>query len=132
MSTPRPIITNDAAPAGGHYSQGTVYGGLIYVSGQLPTRPDGTRCGDLPFREQAALALQNVLAIVAAGGGRPETLLKVTVYIVGVEHWPEFNALYAERLGDAKPARAVIPVPRLNHGALVEIDAVAAVVGGGA
>jgi 2-iminobutanoate/2-iminopropanoate deaminase len=89
--------------------------------------PDGTRCGDLPFEEQAALALENVLAIVVAAGGSPGSILKVTVYLVGVELWPRFNAVYAARMGDAKPARAVIPVSALNHGALVEIDAVAAV-----
>ncbi|MEZ6017729.1 MAG: RidA family protein [Planctomycetota bacterium] len=121
------ISTPTAAPAGGHYSQGVVHGGVLYVSGQLPTLPDGTRCGHLPFDEQAALALENVLAIVAAAGGGPETVLKVTVYVVGAEHWPTFNAVYAARMGEARPARAVIPVPTLNHGALVEIDAIAAV-----
>lgn len=127
MNAPVRIDTPAAAPAGGHYSQGVVHDGVVYVSGQLPTRPDGARCGHLPFEEQAALALENVLAIVAAAGGSPESVLKVTVYIVGIDRWPAFNAVYAARMGAARPARAVIPVPALNHGALVEIDAIAAV-----
>jgi len=127
MNAPVRIDTPVAAPAAGHYSQGVVHDGVVYVSGQLPTRADGTRCGHLPFEEQAALALENVLAIVAAAGGTPESVLKVTVYIVGIDRWPVFNAVYAARMGAARPARAVIPVPTLNHGALVEIDAIAAV-----
>jgi 2-iminobutanoate/2-iminopropanoate deaminase len=43
-----------------------------------------------------------------------------------VKRWPEFNAIYAELLGAAKPARAVIPVPALHYGWLIEVDAVAA------
>lgn len=127
MEQPERIETAAAAPAGGHYSQGVVHDGVLYVSGQLPTRPDGTRAGDLPFTEQAALALENVLAIVAAAGGSEESLLKVTIYLVGAARWPELNAVYAARMGAARPARAVIPVPELNHGALVEIEAIAAV-----
>jgi 2-iminobutanoate/2-iminopropanoate deaminase len=53
-------------------------------------------------------------------------MLKVTVYIVGVELWPAFNTIYAELMGEARPARAVVPVPELHHGYLVEIEATAA------
>jgi enamine deaminase RidA (YjgF/YER057c/UK114 family) len=50
----------------------------------------------------------------------------VTAYLVGVENWPRFNAIYAEVMGAARPARSVVPVPELHHGYLVEIDAIAA------
>jgi enamine deaminase RidA (YjgF/YER057c/UK114 family) len=46
---------------------------------------------------------------------------------VGVENWPEFNRIYSDMLGDAKPARTVVPVPELHYGYLVEIDAIAAI-----
>jgi 2-iminobutanoate/2-iminopropanoate deaminase len=120
-------IVTDAAPApGGHYAQATVSDGLLFVAGQLPVRPDGSHMADLPFEDQARQALANLLAIVRAGGSGPERVLKVNVYIVGIEHWPAFNRVYAEMFGDAKPARAVVPVPELHHGYLVEVDAIAA------
>lgn len=120
-------IVTDAAPApGGHYAQATAAGDLLFVAGQLPIRPDGTHGADLPFEEQARQALANLLAIVRAGGSGPERVLKVNVYIVGIEHWPAFNRVYAELFGDAKPARAVVPVPELHFGYLVEVDAIAA------
>jgi 2-iminobutanoate/2-iminopropanoate deaminase len=125
-STLAAISTDDAAPAGGHYSQGVRHGDLIYVSGQLPIAPDGTHHSEADFEQQARLAIRNMIAVVEAAGGSAATLLKVTVYLVGVENWPRFNTVYAEILGDARPARSVVPVPELHYGYLVEVDAVAA------
>ena len=120
-------IVTDAAPApGGHYAQATAAGDLLFVAGQLRVRPDGSHMADQPFEAQARQALANLLAIVRAGGSGPERVLKVNVYIVGIEHWPAFNRVYAAMFGDAKPARAVVPVPELHNGYLVEVDAVAA------
>jgi reactive intermediate/imine deaminase len=120
------VATADAPRPAGHYAQATVHDGLIFVAGQLGVLPDGTHRPEAPFEAQARQALENVLAIVRAGGSGPERILKVNVYIVGVEFWPAFNAVYAELFGDARPARAVIPVPELHHGYLVEVDAIAA------
>ena len=52
--------------------------------------------------------------------------MRVTAYVVGIENWPVFDRIYAELFGEARPARAVVPVPELHHGYLVEIEAVAA------
>ena len=120
------VSTAGAPRPAGHYSQATVHDGLLFVAGQLGVLPDGTHRPEASFETQAQQALENVLAIVRAGGSAPERVLKVNVYIVGVEHWPAFNKVYAEAFGDARPARAVIPVPELHHGYLVEIDAIAA------
>ena len=120
------IVTGAAPAPAGHYAQATAHGGLLFVAGQLPVRPDGTHQADAPFEDQARQALANLLAIVRAGGSAPERILKVNVYIVGVEHWPAFNRVYAELFGEARPARAVVPVPELHHGYLVEVDAIAA------
>jgi len=113
------------APAG-HYVQATVHAGLVYVSGQLPVHPDGSHTPEASFDDQARRALDNLIAVVEAAGSSGDRLLKVTAYIVGVENWPRFNAIYTARLGNAKPARAVVPVPELHYGYLVEIDAIAA------
>ncbi len=126
MSRIEAIIVPDSAAPAGHYSVGVRHGGLVYVSGQLGVRPDGSHTADQPFEEQVRVALGNVLRVLAAAGLGPEDAVKVTAYIVGVENWPKFNAIYAEVMGDAKPARAVVPVPELHYGYLIEIDAIAA------
>lgn len=60
-----------------------------------------------------------------SSGSSIAQVLKTTVYIVDVNNWPKFNAIYAEFFRDHKPARSVVPVPALHHGYLVEIEVVA-------
>lgn len=113
------------APPAGHYSPVTAWRDLVFVSGQLPIRADGTHTAGEPFEVQMRQVLANLMAALTAAGSSPARVLKVNAYIVGAGHWPTFNRLYAEAFGDARPARAVVPVPELNHGYLVEIDAIA-------
>lgn len=127
MNDIKVIKTAQAAPAGGHYVQASAYNGTLYISGQLPVKADGTHTFSEPFEIQAKQALHNLLEILKAGGSVPSQLLKVTVYIVDVRHWPVFNKLYADILGEAKPARSIVPVPELHYGYLIEIDAIAAI-----
>ena len=121
------LVSTNAAPAArGHYSQALIHGGLVYVAGQLPIVPGEPDKRLASFDEQARRVIDNVLAILAAAGSGADLILKVTVYIADVAHWPAFNAIYAEKLGGHKPARTVVPVPALHYGYLVEMDAVAA------
>ena len=120
-------IHTDAAPKpAGHYSQGCAYRDLVFVSGQLPVSLEGKALADKSFEVQVRHALANLLSIVKAAGSGPDHVLKVTAFIVGVEHWPAFNAIYAEVFGAARPARSVVPVPALHHGCLIELEAIAA------
>lgn len=119
------IQTAHAAQPAGHYSQAIRHGDTLYISGQLPVSPDGRHNLAASFAEQARIALDNLLAILNAAGGTAQDLVKVTVYVAGVEHWPAFDRLYAAALGEHRPARAVVPVPELHHGYLIEIEAMA-------
>lgn len=121
-------INTDQAPApAGHYVQAKMVGQHLYISGQLPIRSDGAPLPDNAFETQAAQAIDNMLAILTAAGGVPADLVRVTAYIVGVSNWPRFNQVYARMLGDAKPARTVVPVAELHYGYLVEVDAIAVI-----
>lgn len=125
MSSIEPVFTEAAPAPAGHYVQGMRAGDTLYISGQLPIRPDRQPLTDPGFDVQARQAIANMLAILNAAGGTSANLVRVTAYIVGVANWPEFNRIYAEMLPDARPARTVVPVPELHYGFLVEIDAVA-------
>jgi reactive intermediate/imine deaminase len=113
-----------AAP-GGHYSHAVTGGGLVFVSGQLPIAPDGTKLADAPFAEQARQVLDNVAQALIGSGSSIEKLLQVRVYVTDIASWPEFNTIYAQWAGDARPARAVVPVPQLHYGFKIEVEAVA-------
>ncbi len=115
----------ESAPPGGHYSHAVIAGGFVYVSGQLPVLPDGTHAPEADFAAQAAQALANLFAALAAAGTSRQAIVKVTVYVTDIADWPVFNALYAQAMGDHRPARTVVPVPVLHYGYRIEIDAVA-------
>ena len=123
-------VTTDRAPtARGHYSQAMVHAGLVYVAGQLPIVPGDPERRLEGFEAQAEQVIANVKAILEAAGSDAAHVLRATVYIADVAHWPAFNAIYARHFGDHRPARTVVPVPHLHYGYLVEMDAIAALRG---
>lgn len=122
------VSTNRAASPGlGHYSQGIIHGDRLYVSGLLPITPQGEKLGDRPFNEQVTQVLNNLKAILESADTDITGLVSVRIYITDIEQWGQFNTIYAAFLGDHKPARAVVPVPVLNYGAALELEAVAAI-----
>jgi reactive intermediate/imine deaminase len=122
----RSVATTSAPQARGHYSQAIVHAGLVYVAGQLPIVPGEPDRRLAAFEEQAERVIDNVFAILAEAGSGPERVLRSTVYIADVAHWPAFNAIYARKFGGHRPARTVVPVAALHYGYLVEMDAIAA------
>jgi reactive intermediate/imine deaminase len=116
--------TGMAAP-GGHYSHSVAANGFVFVSGQLPIRPDGTKLNEAPFEQQAQQVLDNVAAALAGAGSAVSRLVQVRVYVTDIQAWPAFNTIYAAWAGPARPARAVVPVPDLHYGFKIEVEAVA-------
>ena len=123
------VSTLGAPTARGHYSQAVVHGGMVYVAGQLPIVPGEPERSLTTFEDQASRVIDNVAAILAEAGSGLDLVVKTTVYIADIAHWPAFNAIYAERMGPHKPARTVVPVGALHYGYLVEMDVIAALRG---
>jgi len=121
------INPSTMAPPGGHYSHATVANGFAFVSGQLPITPAGDKLNQASFDEQAAQVLANVQAALEAAGSSVAQLVQVRVYVTDIEHWLAFNRLYKEWAGAEPPARAVVPVPLLHYGFLIEVEAVGVV-----
>jgi 2-iminobutanoate/2-iminopropanoate deaminase len=123
----RRVETPHAPAPAGHYSQAVVHGDTVYVAGQLPIDPEDPGAVPGDAAQQARQALTNVARILEAAGSGLDRVLQMTVYVSDVSHWGEVNRVYAEVLGEHRPARAVVPVGELHHGYLVEIQAIAAV-----
>ena len=119
------ISTANAPKPAGHYSQATVYNGLVFVAGQLSIDPATGAHKTGSIEEQTELALNNVHAILEAAGSGWDRVLKMTVYVADINLWDAVNKVYGRILGEHRPARAVIPTGALHHGFLIEIDAVA-------
>jgi 2-iminobutanoate/2-iminopropanoate deaminase len=120
------VFTKAAPAPAGHYSQGVVHGGLVYVAGQLGKDPDRPDFGPGSLEEQTERALRNVEAVLKAAGSDLAHVLQVTVYVSDASFWGRVNEVYARVMGDARPARAVVPVNEFRGGWQVEVAAVAA------
>jgi reactive intermediate/imine deaminase len=125
------ITTTNAPAAGGHYSQGIIHDGLVYVAGQLPFVPGRTDHTIGTIEEQTEQVLRNIAAVLEAGGSSLSRTHQMTNYVSDMELWGRVNATYARILGDHKPARAVVPVNALHYGYQIEVQAIGAVKGSG-
>lgn len=117
------IQSAELPPPAGHYSQAVAAGGLVFLSGILPARADVDPAAG--FDAQCASVFDQCGKVLRAAGCEFEDVVQCTAYIAGVEHWPAFNACYARVFGEHRPARAVVPVPALHYGFLVEVQLVA-------
>ena len=123
----RTIQSPDAPAPVGAYSQAVIHGELAYLSGQIPLDPaSGELAGDT-IEEQTRRVLANLGAVLSAAGSSWREVLRVTVYLADISDFPAFNRVYAEVLGEARPARSTFQVAALPLGARIEIDAIAAV-----
>lgn len=101
----------------------------MYVAGQLPLDPGtGDVVGETP-KEQAVRTLRNTEAVLVAAGSGLDHVLSLTIYITDERHWGEVNDAVAEVFGSHRPARAIIPILPLRGGAVLEVQAVGAVIG---
>lgn len=124
----RKVISTDDAPAAiGTYSQAVQHGNLVFVSGQIPLVPVTMELVDENIDDQIKQVFSNLSAILHTAGGSLADVLKFTVYLTNLEHFPRVNEIMAEALSEPFPARAAIEVSALPKGAKVEIDAIAAI-----
>lgn len=121
-------VHSDQAPkAVGPYSQAIRHGDMLYLSGQIGLDPaTGSLVGDT-VETQARQVTRNLSAVLQAGGASTGDIIKANIYLVDMGDFPGINAIYAEWLGDHRPARATVAVAALPLGAKVEIDLIARV-----
>ncbi len=119
------IKTNAAPAAIGPYSQAIAEGSLLFTSGQLPIDPHTGELRNSDIATAARQVLENLSAVLEAGGAGLETVLKTTVFLSDIANFQAFNTIYAEFFRAPYPARSCVQVAALPKGALVEIEALA-------
>lgn len=118
------ISAQGSAPAIGHYSQAIEADGLIYISGQIALKSNGSFIGG-NITVQAEQVLENLKNILEAGGSSLLHVIKTTVFLVDIGDFDALNKIYARYFGAHKPARSTVVVKTLPKNALVEIECVA-------
>jgi len=122
------ILTTENAPAAiGPYSQGIKAGGLLFTAMQIALDPaSGQVVGD-DVAAQTERVLDNIQAILEAGGSSLAQVVKTFVYLTDMNHFGAMNAVYGRYFPDAPPARGAAEVARLPKDVLVAIEAIAVV-----
>lgn len=118
------ISTSDAPAAIGPYSQAIRAGNMTFVSGQVAIDPATGNVIDGDVAAQTRRVMTSLLAIVKAAGHAPTDICKCTIFLKSLADFQVVNGIYAEALGDHRPARATVEVSRLPKDVLVEIDAI--------
>jgi len=121
------VIHSDRAPkAVGPYSQAMMHNGMLYTSGQIGLDPSagGALVGE-GVEPQAVQVTKNLSAVLEAAGATVSDIIKVNIYLVDMGDFPLVNAIYADWLGEHRPARATVAVAALPLGARVEMDLIA-------
>ena len=105
----REIIRTDAAPAAiGTYSQAVRYGDLVFLSGQIPLDPATMDMVGGDFESQVRRVFDNLSAVCEASGASLQDIIKLTVFLIDMSHFPVVNAVMGEYFSEPYPARAAV------------------------
>ena len=122
----REIVATDKAPgAVGPYSQAVRAGKFIFTAGQLGIVPGTKDFAGPDIESQTRQALENLKAVLEAGGSCLQNAVKTTVFLADMGEFARMNAIYAEFFPETPPARSAVQAAALPLGGRVEIEAVA-------
>ncbi len=126
MSTRQKVIFTEKGPVtGAPYSQAIACGDLLFVSGQGPVNPETGKIVYGDIQQQVRLTLENLKAILEAGGSSLNDVLKVTVFLADMDDFTQINEIYKEYFPEPRPARSCIQAERLPFDIKIEIEAIA-------
>jgi 2-iminobutanoate/2-iminopropanoate deaminase len=129
VSDRKQAVSTKAAPAAiGPYSQAVRIGGFLYTSGQVALDPASGVLVTGGVAEQTVRVIENLKAVLAAGGASLAQVVKTTVFLKNIGDFATMNEVYGRYFAAEDviaPARSTVEVARLPKDALVEIEVIA-------
>ena len=118
------VATTSAPQAIGPYSQAIIVNDLVFTSGQIALKPDGSFLeGDV--EAQTTQVLENLKAVLKEAGSSLKKVVKTTIFLANMDDFAKVNDVYGSFFKENKPARSTVGVKTLPKNALVEIEAIA-------
>ncbi|MCH7781505.1 reactive intermediate/imine deaminase [candidate division KSB1 bacterium] len=124
------IVKTDKAPLPvGTYNQGIITDSnkLLYTAGQIAIDPKTNEVIDGDVRDQTRLVLNNLREVLKAAGTEMSNMIKLTVFMVDLQHFNTVNEVFKEFFPNDPPARSAVEVSALPKGVDIEIEGIAAV-----
>ena len=120
------VDTKKAPAAIGPYSQGIIYNGIAFFSGQIPLNPETGDVAGTTIEEQAEQVMKNIQALLESQNAAFTDVIKTTCFLADMKDFAAFNEVYAKYF-TGKPARSCVAVNELPKGVLCEVETIAAV-----
>lgn len=108
------------------FSEAVAVGNLLFVSGQIGSKPGEMKLVEGGIQAQTRQAMANIIAILEKYGSGVDQIAKCTIFLGNMDEWGEMNVAYIEALGDHRPARSALGANGLALGGSVEIECIAA------
>ena len=126
MKIQRIIGTEQVAATDGTWAQAARRGNMLFISGQVPLDSEGNLVGKDDFAAQAKQTLDNLMAMLEAGGATVQDLASITVFLTDMGNRPTFAAVRKDYFKDDPPASTVVEINRLfADEILLEINGIA-------
>jgi 2-iminobutanoate/2-iminopropanoate deaminase len=120
------VVLTDRGPKPiGPYSQAIKSNGFLFASGQIAFDPKTSELVGADVRQQTERVMENIKAIIEAGGVNLSHVVKTTVFLKDMNDFAAMNEVYARYFPAAPPARSTVQAARLPKDALVEIEVIA-------
>jgi reactive intermediate/imine deaminase len=120
-----PVFIQPDGPPANPFSPAVRVGNLVFVSGTLGTKPDGSLVPG-GIEAETRQVLENIKKTLSAAGLGMDRLVRCQAFLADLKEWPAMNAIYRSYFPNGKfPARAAVQ-STLLFGARVELECIAA------
>ncbi|HEY8399180.1 MAG TPA: RidA family protein [Flavihumibacter sp.] len=120
------IIKTDQAPAPiGPYSQAVQKGNMLFISGQVPINPATNSIEATDVSGEAEQVMKNLQSVLDTAGFKFSDVVKTTIFLSDMAHFPLVNEVYGRYFEGDYPARETVAVKGLPRGVNVEISMIA-------
>jgi reactive intermediate/imine deaminase len=124
----REVVTRSDAPTPAlPFSAGIRANGFVFASGQVGTDPRSGQVPGADVASQTRQAIENLRAVLEAGGSSLDRLVKTTVFLADMRLFEAMNAVYRELIPEPRPGRSTIEARLARPELLVEIEGIGVV-----
>lgn len=120
------VETKNAPAAIGPYSQGIIFNGIAFFSGQIPLSPETGEVVGSTIEEQTEQVMANIKALLESQKAGFADVIKTTCFLADIADFGAFNEIYGKYF-TGKPARSCVAVKSLPKGVLCEVECIVAV-----
>ena len=124
---PKKILVSENGPkALGPYSIATEANGFVFLSGMVPLDPSTGERASGGVVEETHQVMRNIGAVLRDFDLDYDDIAKTTIFLADIDDFSSVNAVYAEYVGEAKPARSTVQAGALPANFRIEIECIAA------